>query len=196
MANVLVAMPNLGSISAHTVSCLHAMQHKTPFDLAQARSSILPKSRRRLVLNAIEGHNSHILFIDSDMTFPKDLISKFLSHKKPVMAANCVYRQEPVKWTAHKQPLTDSKAIMLNSKKYTGIEKVWRVGTGIMMLETAIFKKLPQPWFMIGWNEQEQQELGEDYFLCQRLEQAGVDIWVDHDISKACGHVGEKVYTG
>jgi len=36
---------------------------------------------------------------------------------------------------------------------------------------------------------------GEDWSLCNALHELGFKIWIDHDLSKEVGHLGEFEYT-
>ena len=36
---------------------------------------------------------------------------------------------------------------------------------------------------------------GEDWYFCEKLEAAGIPIFVDHEASSFIGHIGNKVYT-
>jgi hypothetical protein len=36
--------------------------------------------------------------------------------------------------------------------------------------------------------------MGEDWYFVKKLSEAGADIWIDHDLSRQIGHVGDFVY--
>lgn len=194
--NITVGIPTAGQIEAQTVACLMDMRKTTDFEFYIAQSSLIMKNRRKICGFAMKLNSTHVLMIDSDMTFPPDTLERLLAHDKPVIAANCVYKRDDViKWTAyHKVGKKDSK--MIDSAKMSGIQKVWRVGTGVMLINVEVLKELGLPWFLVAWNPMIGQEQGEDYFFCQRLEEKGIDLWVDHDLSKEIGHIGTKVFTG
>src|SRR3990172_1015176 len=52
------------------------------------RSSLLPKSRHDLIQDAIDTGCSHLLFIDTDHTFPPFLVHVLASHGKRVIGCN------------------------------------------------------------------------------------------------------------
>ena len=158
------------------------------------RGSILPNMRQKLVEQALEGGATHLLFLDSDQTFPADLVHRLMEHKKLVVAANIATKSFPANFTARKEG---------NVQVYTGpdshgLERVWRVGTGVMLLDLRLFKRdgmQERPWFSPHWNEETQDYVGEDWAFCERLEAAGVPIYIDHDVSREIGHVGKFEYT-
>lgn len=36
---------------------------------------------------------------------------------------------------------------------------------------------------------------GEDVYFSQKMAEIGVDLWIDHDISREISHVGKKKYS-
>lgn len=57
----------------------------------------------------------------------------------------------------------------------------------------AVNSCLPEePLFSMPWNGSDY--LGEDVFFFMRLEEAGVPVFVDHDLSNQIAHVGEYGY--
>lgn len=157
--------------------------------LWNTKGSILSRSRHTLAEKAIEEGCSHILFVDTDMTFPNWTLHQLLSADKDIVAANCVTKCLPALATA-RQKSTNPAGELLDSRGKSGLEKVWRVGTGIMLIKTSVFAKLPQPWFPITWEELNNDYTGEDWNFCKLALEHGLQIWVDHDLSKQIGHIG------
>ena len=60
----------------------------------------------------------------------------------------------------------------------------------MMMLQLATMQKLPRPAFLPGWHEGQQKYIGEDWTLCEHLQELGVDIWVDNKASQVVWHHG------
>lgn len=161
--------------------------------LWNTKGSILSRSRHTLVRKAQELECSHIFFIDSDMVFPNWTLHALLSHDKAVVAANCAVKQLPSLPTARQQG--DKPAgTLVDSRETRGISRVWRVGTGVMLLKTSVFNSIQQPWFDITWNEANDDYTGEDWSLCEKLDAAGIPVYVDHDLSRHIGHVGSYTY--
>jgi hypothetical protein len=162
--------------------------------LWNTKGSILSRSRATLAKKAIELECSHLLFVDSDMTFPNWMLHQLLSHDKAIIGANCAVKSTPSAPTA--RLAGDSPAgTLLHSTAAQGIQKVWRLGTGVMLIKTSVFRDVPAPWFDITWNEQTQDYTGEDWNFCAKVQEAGIPIWVDHDLSRHIGHVGAYEYT-
>lgn len=158
------------------------------------RGSILSRSRQQCVEKAIKKKMDYILFIDSDMTFPPTLLQQLLMDRVDVVAANCVTKSRPAVQTARLESKTSRSGTPLVTHG-EGLQKVWRVGTGIMLIAIDIFEHIPTPYFDITWCDEAQDYVGEDWTFCEKLQHHGVGIYVDHAISKHVGHIGPYTYT-
>lgn len=158
--------------------------------LWNTKGSILSRSRETLAQQAIEAECDYLLFVDSDMTFPNFTLHQLLSHNKDVVAANCVTKVLPALPTARHFKKGVPAGELIDSRKRNGLEKVWRVGTGVMLVKTSVFQKMPKPWFPITWNDANQDYTGEDWNFCEKCRDIGVDIFIDHTLSKHIGHIG------
>lgn len=167
--------------------------------LVNVRGSILPRIREQIVDHAIEQNSTHLLFLDSDMRFPQDFMHRWLCLGEPVLAANCVTKKIPSWPTARqkgKREGTSEPVYTIPEKRERGLlEQVWRVGTGVMLLDVALLRKIAKPRFKIAWDPLNQDYVGEDWFFCEKLEQKGVPILVDHLVSWDIGHQGTADYT-
>lgn len=163
--------------------------------LLDKRTSMLPRSRQESVEDAINQECTHILFLDTDQTFPHDTAHQMLRWGKPVVACNIPLKTIPSFPTARARGASPFGVPVTSEPWRRGLEKVWRVGTGVMLLDLKVFKSIPKPWFGCYQDPATQQFVGEDWFLCHQLEKAGVDIHIDHDLSRQVGHIGFFVYT-
>ena len=194
-ARVLIATPMQDTCLA--VYCRSVVQC-VAYSLAQglvightiAQYSMLPLSRNMLGQVALDGGWTHILFIDSDMEFPPDLAVRLVKHHEPVVAINCMARRHPHYLTAR---TADSHEIVTTTDS-TGLEKVARVGTGIMLIHLDVLREMPLPWFEYEWLAEKQVFRGEDFVFCDKLARAGVPVYIDHDLSKQVAHVGTFQY--
>lgn len=203
------ATPSFNDVSADFAWSIADMQlalsqHKIPgyenqtMVIGNRRSSMLVKSRHDLVKDALSGNFSHILFVDSDQTFPNSLVHRLARHGKNIIGCNVATKRQDGSYpTARLAPKDQSEWFaghMVYSKGKKGIEKVWRLGFGIMLIHLDVFRKIPKPWFMNEYVPDIDDYYGEDWFFCRVAEKAGFDIWIDHDLSVEIGHVGHFIY--
>ena len=161
------------------------------------RTSNLPRSRHECLEDALMQDCTHALFIDTDQTFPMDTAHRLLRWKKPVVACNIPLKVMPSFPTARARGASPfGTPIYSNSARNPmGLEKVWRVGAGIMMIDLSILEKIEKPWFEIRYSDKHSQFVGEDWYFVKRVEDAGFDVFIDHDLSRHVGHVGSFQYT-
>lgn len=163
-------------------------------NMINKRTSLLPKSRQNLLEDCLTAGSDYALFIDTDQTFPANLVHQLAMHKKDVMACNVATKMLPSSPTArNKHPSWPGGDVVYSNRK-VGIEQVWRIGTGVMLLNLDVVRKMRKPWFATVWNDELNDFMGEDWYFCERLERQGTQIWVDHNASRMVGHIGTYTY--
>ena len=163
--------------------------------VANIKGSILPKSRLNGLKAAKAADATHLLFLDSDHTFSPDLLHKLLAAGKDVVAANCVTKCLPAMTTARLKSADPQGEPVYSDPSSAGLQKVWRVGTGVMLLSRKAFEQIPHDAFAMMYKEEADTYQGEDWTMCEALEKAGVPIYVDHAVSRSVGHVGMLNFT-
>lgn len=158
--------------------------------LVNVRSSLLSQSRETLVKGAIESGCTHMLFLDSDMKFPKETLHHLCQQNKAVIGANYVRKSIPALPVAVG---LDGKICYSDACK-PDIEEVMHTGFGVLLLDLEVMQDIPQPWFKIEWNEELQCYSGEDVYFFQKLRDAGVPIYVDNILSHEVQHIGQFAY--
>jgi hypothetical protein len=163
--------------------------------ILKKEGSILLNMREQMIRQARDAGCTHVLFIDSDQTFPPNTLRRLLQWQKPVVACNVAIKRFPSTPTARlKDPVNDKGRILYTDDKSRGLVEVWRVGTGIMLLDLSVFDGLPEPWFNMRWRPEANEFQGEDWCLCELLESRGVPIYVDQGLSWEIGHIGKLEY--
>jgi hypothetical protein len=198
-----ICIPARGQMEVATAFDLAAMvgymvkTTKHDLDIYTAAGTLIFDQRNKLVKTAIDAKCDYIVFIDADMRFPKDTILRLLRHQKDIIGVNATTRAEPVMPTAKNLKIEEDGScswlpIYSNSRK--GIEKADGIGCGVMMIKASVFAKLEEPYFYF---EQlpNNKILGEDIYFCIKSKDAGIDTWVDHDLSTEIKHIGQYTYS-
>lgn len=204
--NLLIGAPSTGMWTSGFGMCLqnmmgHLMSTPVPGFREQrmqpevVKGSILPRSRGNLVKRALKEQFTHLLFIDTDQTFPRETAHRLLQHRKDVVGCNIATKEIPASPTARRKSSSPDGEPVYTDSDSPPLEKVWRLGTGIMLIDVRVFKKIGPGCFEIRWIEEIQDYRGEDWNMCLEMERAGFDIWVDHKLSDEVGHLGEFKYT-
>jgi hypothetical protein len=155
-----------------------------------SEGTLIANQRAELTLDAMREQCSHILFIDSDMRFPQDLISRLLAHDLDIIATNCARRRMPTGPTAQVYKPDGERELVWTMPESKGLQEVHSVGMGVMMIKSSVFKALSEPWYETPWRHDKRGYIGEDVFFCRKAREAGFKIWIDHDVSKEIGHIG------
>ena len=131
---------------------------------------------------------THVLWLDTDMSLPRETAVLLAGHDQPIVACNYVVRQASGLFTASR----DGERVPTTAMS-TGLEAVEYVGMGAMLMRTDVVAGLGRPWFRHGLNELG-GDIGEDVMFCRGLARAGYQILIDHDLSKQVGHIGQHTY--
>lgn len=196
---IAVCVPHTGTLKAHTARCLSEMvlhtattpinyngqSEKPEFRHMFLDLGPLQVKRTRLAVDALAWGADYILWIDSDQIFPSDGLLRLMMRDKPIVAGNYANRHGlPVIPVAR-----DLNGQLL--QRATGIEEAGSVGFGFCLMKGPALAKVPQPWFAVQADGKD--ALGEDFHFCNMARQAGVPIYVDHDLE--IGHLAEVVLT-
>lgn len=158
------------------------------------QTSLLPEGRQRLVEDAKKKGVSKILWLDSDMRFPRQALHMLLRHNEPVVGVNYVTRRPPYRFTA---ATLDNKPLETRPDD-TGLVEVGHIGFGCLLTDVSVFWD-EGPWFAFDWYKSQEEDrwkiVGEDVFFCRELRTRGHKIYVDSELSVACGHAGEFTFT-
>ncbi len=158
-------------------------------------SSLLPEGRARLVSRGYDMEATHILWLDSDMKFPADVVARLLNHNKPVVAANYPRKNMEARPTAYLDS-EDYVGPVWTGDKAEGLQQVTYCGMGVMLCDMRVFDALNLPFFAMEPQPPDfVKTVGEDVYFCKKLGDAGIEIFIDHDLSKQVAHIGEFEYT-
>lgn len=196
---VLIGVLTTGSVPTLFMTSMLDMvcwlkHDKVDSDVHTVNGSLITKSRNICAQKAVDEGFTHLLFIDSDQVFPPTTPNQLFSHRLPIVACNIATKVIPPQRTACLRPKDgkthkDARVPM----RTAGLEKIWRVGCGVMMIETEVFHRIPKPWFHFGWDDQN-GITGEDWYFLQKTEEAGIPLYCDHDLSARVGHLGSFNY--
>ena len=153
-------------------------------------STILPFSRQQLAMHALEQKATHTLWIDSDMKFPKDMLLRFLRRDEPIIGINAMSRRAPFRNTAQSAPGVPLSTTLHSS----GLEKVHRMGFGVMWVATDVFRQMETPYFNFEYVAEQGVWRGEDFDFFENARALGYEFYVDHDLSKEVMHMGSFGY--
>jgi len=193
---VVICVPTNGLVHSMFTFCLinairYTEKQGIPVVLDMDAGTVLSNQRQVLLDTAINEHSAeHIMWFDSDMTFPEDVIVRLLEHKKNVVCATYSKRVEPFHATAfHGIDPVEPVDIVGN-----GLQQIRYSGMGCMLVRASIIDQLPSPHFPLKWHAPSSTWHGEDMGFCDLLHENGIKIFCDLDLSRQMGHLGVKEF--
>ena len=172
------------------------------------------RNRNNLLDRALKSDATHLMFLDTDIAFPRDGIQQLIARQKPIIGGAYNLKKPPVDGrttTTVKALERDLQGrphgewIMDKSKPF----ECRAIPTGFMLIELDVLRRLeaegrapefggdragspdkgPRNWFdFASYNG----FVGEDVYFCDFVRERGVPIWCDPTIR--LGHIGPTVF--
>ena len=187
--HVAIAIPSGDTVQADFALSLAGLCHETAevsLDIFSNKSSIVAVARNNGVAMALEAGVDAMLFLDSDMIFPRDALRRLLAHDLDVVGATYAKRVPPYSTLGAAVPDQPADA-------RPGLIEMSRIPTGCLLIRMSVFSRLAKPYFRFGIDEASGDILGEDYMFCDRVREAGLHVWCDGVLSRELGHIGQQV---
>lgn len=187
----LIAVPCMQQVDANFAQCLATLRKVGECTVAFQISSLIYDARNNLAEMAIKGEYDYILWLDSDMVFPADLLERLMEDiKDRDMVCGLYYRRSsPYSPVAYQKLERDGESVSFEDlEDHPGkIFEVAGCGFGCVLMRTDFLFEMPGGWFT------PMRGAGEDCAFCIRFREAGYKIHCDPTIT--IGHVGHVLVT-
>lgn len=194
---VAICIPSTGSWKAKMAHdlcllCCYSLPYANLILCMQENSSI-GDGRNRLVLDARNHKADYIMFIDTDMVFPADGLQRLLAHQKDIVGATYNRRVPPYSTLGEWEPFEPTEGKV-------GLVKARKIPTGFILIKSDVFDRMNAPWFFEAFGkdnispENPTGHASDDYTFMLRAVQAGVQPYIDFDLTFEIGHIGESVF--
>jgi hypothetical protein len=194
---LFIAIPSKDTMYSHTAfSLIELVKYCTSRGIEVqteiSLGTLVCNQRENLAQKFIESNSDYLLWVDSDMTFPSDIVQRLLSHNKSVVACTYSTRAYPLKSVSFKSA-NDWESWVKPSEE--PLVEVAATGMGLMLCDRSSLTNLAKPLFQIKWMNEYKSYLGEDMFFCKRLRDAGIQIFIDVEASSDVHHLGTFGYS-
>ena len=212
---IMIAIPCMGTVPVQFAESLLNLQKPEGTKVCFKSGSLIYDARNLLSLTAIENNFDYIMWMDSDMTFPTNTITRLLQdmndpmYKRamvsgPAMVSGLYVKRtfpvKPVIYNSVEPPVPDENGIpRIHIDEYTNyphdnIFPVEGCGFGCVLTPVSLIK---QVWDKFGPAFTPLPWAGEDISFCYRVNQllknSGQHIYCDSTIK--CGHIGQFLFT-
>ena len=141
----------------------------------------LSEMRNNLVERALELGVTHLLFLDTDMSFPKQMIVTMLRDlegNKGVEAITGLYTRKSPPYLPHVYPKYNKRGKKFNMCGQFPMNELFKVegaGCGCLMTKREVFERVEKPWFSFDNNDDARVgksktkipiNIGEDLYFC------------------------------
>ncbi|MDR3439533.1 hypothetical protein [Telmatospirillum sp.] len=187
---IAISVPSGDMVHADFCLALASLCHEmsgVDVTILSNKSSIVAIARNNGVAMAQEAKADYLLYLDSDMVFPRNSLRRLLAHRQDIVGATYTKRVPPFSLlgTAFDTQPADAPE---------GLVEMSRIPTGCLLINMAVFDQLKRPYFRFETNETTGDLIGEDYVFCDRARQAGFRIWGDLALSVEIGHIGQQIH--
>lgn len=192
---ILIGMPTLGTIPVKTVASLLALDRPAGTEIGFVSNSLVYDARNELCQRAVNGGFDYLFFIDSDMIFPADTLTKLLALNTDIATAVCYARKGRHAPCVYKKLCKRSwlheSAAEPCSEIPNGLFEAAGCGMAVCLITAEVVKKMCKkykntPFEPFG-------NMGEDLAFCYRARKLGYRIKADGSIP--IGHIGEAIIT-
>ena len=199
--NVLIATPGHSLMGPYVMSLLattrHLDQHGITWAFLNRYSSHVGDAREVTLANSLHNHvgdsrplygeatYDKIVWIDSDIAWtPDDFMRLYESDLDVVSGAYLLASGDVTAYPKRLGPALRYEEVLTMKEPV----KVHSVGFGFLAVKHGIFERLSRPWFQsvpVTMTDDETGEewtfpiMGEDISWCERVNQLGIDIWLD-----------------
>lgn len=186
----LIAVPCMDQVPAQFAQSLALIQKVDECAIAFQMGSLIYNSRNNLATMAIQKEVDYVLWLDSDMIFPPDVLKKMLEDRdKGDIITGIYYRRvSPFKPVLFSKLSIDDKGCYWEGYDDYPTDRLFDIegcGFGCVLTPTNVFlnviAKFDNMFAPIGG-------VGEDLSFCWRARECGYKIIADPRIQ--CGHVG------
>ena len=153
-----------------------------------SQTSLVGKARDLIIEGALQWEADYVFMWDADMGFEYSAFLDLWRHNVPVVGALAFTARTPfypvimrIIEQSHSNDLPSftseivfdyPKDQLITNKDVGG---AMAFGSGLILLNTAIFKQIPQPWFY-------STGCGEDFHFCTRCHEYGIQRYVDTSV--------------
>jgi len=182
---IAIGVPTNRLIKSKTAESLLKLAANSKHDyrfIISTRGYNTSENRNYIATQAVKKSCDYLFFIDDDMIFPPDTLDKLLAHKKDIVGGVYMTKYE------QQEPVVE----YLDNERPNELFKCKAIGTGMMLIKTDVFNKLPQPWFKYEWYKNGMVKRSHDWIFCEDARNDGIEVWADPTLD--IKHIGVKEF--
>ena len=144
MIHVAICVPSTGFWHSRTgvsVSSLCMERYEIGISMVALDKASIANSRNHIVQEVLDyGTATHILYVDSDMSFPSNSLMRLLLRDKDIIGVPYPMRSYP-------HEMIGKPTVITPDGKYDDVTEMEFLGCGLLLIKTDVFKAIKKPWF-------------------------------------------------
>lgn len=202
---ILIIVPTFETVKTATFKSIYDLQKPTDavVDLEFVKGYVVHTARNIGVQIAIERGYDYVLWVDSDVILPKDLLVRLLACKADIATGYYIKKVEGQRITElcgtdpnrPNEPNAISNILEDGLPKVAGIYPIKACGFGCTLTRTQIFRTMleqDKTRLCFAYIQTRDKFISEDFEFCERARNIGYTIVADTGLR--CGHIGEKIF--
>jgi hypothetical protein len=194
---VAVGLPTFDDVKADfalSLAMMVAATRDVTFAFNHSKATWVAHARNLIVEGALDLKADYILWLDSDMTFPRETLQRLMDWDRDIVCASYVKKKPPYhivgKMIAKPgDDLGKQKLVEAN-----GLYEMENFGLGVCLVKTEVFRRMSKPWFHYEYNRGSNVMTGEDILWCAEVRALGYKLWLDAALSMHVGHIGNYIF--
>jgi hypothetical protein len=175
--------------------CLYSAHRGIFLGVHNVKGTLIEISRGIQAWEGLRVKSSHILFLDSDMSFPPNTLERLLQRNKDIVGCTYCQRRSP-RGLTHESLTRDYQ---MPTDPREDVFEVKSLGFGCILIRTSVFERVPRPWFKVEYPGGIQENgaechRSEDRTFCDRAREVGYKVWCDATLSREIRHCGQFEY--
>lgn len=190
MKKVFIAIPCMDSVPVEFAQSFATMDKPENCVVSFMKGSLVYDSRNKLCEQAIKCKSDYVLWLDSDMVFPKNLIEVMLEHMKDKDIVSGLYFRRVYPFTPVLNRILNDDGTASDYDDYPedSVFECEGFGFGCVMMKTSVLYDMlmNKEALFVPVNN-----FGEDLSFLWRAKNLGYKCYVDSRIK--CGHIGHMM---
>ena len=192
----VIAIPCMDTVQTEFVRSLVSMRYVGEVQFIFTECSLIYHARTSLCKMAMEAEADYVLWLDSDVIFPPDLMERLMEDIQGRDMVTAIYHNRrppfrPVIWKTITTGLLPSSTVVEQYDDYpadNGLFEIAACGFGAVLMKIGVIRDVAD---MFHQTFSPLPGLGEDLSFCVRARNCGFKIWADPDLQ--IGHKGSMI---
>jgi GT2 family glycosyltransferase len=184
--DLVIGLPTTGIVDWRFASSLMSLILPQRTRVIWQVKSMIDTARNNIVDLFLKEPAKYLFMCDDDMIFEPDIIERLMEHNVDIVGGLAFKRRPDYQPCVYRQNQDDKQYYPILPEVFQEVDVV---GTGGILINLDVFKKLKYPWFSTFYDA-DNIHWSVDFDFCIKAKKAGFKIFVDPKVE--LGHLGDS----